>query len=68
VGPCEGISGADQLWISRYILKRVGEQFGVIVSFDPKPIPGDWNGSGNDAQLLYGQPSHLSCMISGYRL
>jgi glutamine synthetase len=24
----------------------VAEDFGVCVSFDPKPIPGDWNGSG----------------------
>ena len=29
--------------ICRY---RVCEDFGVCVSFDPKPIPGDWNGSG----------------------
>jgi glutamine synthetase len=32
--------------MSRYILYRVGEMFNVIVSFDPKPIPGDWNGAG----------------------
>ncbi|OQS00055.1 glutamine synthetase [Thraustotheca clavata] len=46
VGPCTGIDAGDQLWISRYILLRVCEDFGVIVSFDPKPIPGDWNGAG----------------------
>lgn len=28
------------------MLQRVCEDFGVIVSFDPKPISGDWNGSG----------------------
>ncbi|CAM9453961.1 unnamed protein product, partial [Ascophyllum nodosum] len=32
--------------MSRYLLQRVCEQFGVIVSLDPKPIPGDWNGAG----------------------
>ena len=32
--------------MSRYLLVRVAEQFGIIVSFDPKPIPGDWNGAG----------------------
>lgn len=32
--------------MSRYLLLRVCEDFGVIVSFDPKPIPGDWNGAG----------------------
>ena len=30
----------------RYILERVAEDFGVVVSFDPKPIDGDWNGAG----------------------
>lgn len=46
VGPCEGIESGDQLTISRYIMKRVCEDFGVVVSFDPKPISGDWNGAG----------------------
>ena len=32
--------------ISRYILHRVAEEFGIVVSLDPKPIPGDWNGAG----------------------
>jgi len=36
----------DQLWVARFILHRVAEDFGVVVSFDPKPIPGDWNGAG----------------------
>lgn len=46
VGPCEGIEMGDQLWIARYILQRVSEDFGIISSLDPKPIEGDWNGAG----------------------
>jgi len=46
VGPSEGISAGDHLFISRYLLLRVAELFGVVISFDPKPIPGDWNGAG----------------------
>ena len=46
VGPCTGIESGDQLIISRYLLIRVCELFGLRVSFDPKPIPGDWNGAG----------------------
>ena len=46
VGPCEGIQMGDHLWMSRYILHRVAEDFGVVVTFDPKPMPGDWNGAG----------------------
>jgi glutamine synthetase len=46
VGPCEGIDAGDHLWMGRYILHRVAEEFGIVVTFDPKPITGDWNGAG----------------------
>jgi glutamine synthetase len=46
VGPCEGIQMGDHLWMARFLLNRVAEEYGVIVSFDPKPMPGDWNGAG----------------------
>jgi len=46
VGPCEGISMGDDLWMARFLLHRVAEDFHIAVSFDPKPIPGDWNGAG----------------------
>ncbi|MCJ1282759.1 glutamate--ammonia ligase [Xylographa opegraphella] len=46
VGPCEGIELGDHLWMSRFLLARVAEEFGAKVSFAPKPIPGDWNGAG----------------------
>jgi glutamine synthetase len=46
VGPCEGIDMGDQLWMARFLLYRVAEDFGVVVSLDPKPMPGNWNGAG----------------------
>lgn len=46
IGPSEGITMGDDLWISRYLLHRVAEDFGVDISLDPKPIHGDWNGAG----------------------
>merc|ERR1712107_370805 len=46
VGPTEGIDMGDDLWVARYILQRFGEDFGVVVTFDPKPMVGDWNGAG----------------------
>jgi len=46
VGPCEGITMGDDLWMARYFLHRVAEDFGVCVTLDPKPIRGDWNGAG----------------------
>jgi glutamine synthetase len=36
----------DQLWLARFLLHRIAEDFGVKVSVHPKPIPGDWNGAG----------------------
>lgn len=36
----------DELWVARYLLTRVAEQWGVKVSFHPKPLQGDWNGAG----------------------
>jgi glutamine synthetase len=46
VGTCNGIEVGDHLWMARYLLARVAEYYGVDVNFDPKPISGDWNGSG----------------------
>jgi glutamine synthetase len=46
IGPVTPVNGSDQLWISRYILNRVAEEHGVNVSYHPKPVTGDWNGSG----------------------
>jgi len=46
VGPCEGIEMGDHLWMARYLLERVAEDFGIDVTFHPKPIKGDWNGAG----------------------
>ena len=45
-----GVLGAveigDQLWVARWLLERIAEEFDVEVSFDAKPIKGDWNGAG----------------------
>lgn len=46
IGPCTGIAAGDEMMVSRYILQRVCEDFGVFCTLDPKPIDGDWNGAG----------------------
>jgi len=46
VGPCEGIEMGDHLWMARYLLERVAEDFGVSITYQPKPLSGDWNGQG----------------------
>ena len=42
----KGIKAADDLWVSRYLLYKIAEEFGVGVNLHPKPKTGDWNGSG----------------------
>lgn len=37
---------ADELWIARWMLHRIAEDFDVVVTFDAKPMAGDWNGAG----------------------
>ncbi|BAT81272.1 hypothetical protein VIGAN_03095700 [Vigna angularis var. angularis] len=46
IGPSAGISACDDLWVARYILERITEIAGVVLSFDPQPIKGDWNCAG----------------------
>ncbi len=41
-----GIDMGDELWMARYLLLRLAELYNIEVTFDPKPIPGDWNGAG----------------------
>jgi glutamine synthetase len=43
---CDALTVADDVWVARYLLNRVGELHGVHVSLDNKPLKGDWNGAG----------------------
>lgn len=37
IGPCVGIDAGDQLWVSRWILERVSEDYNVSIEWAPKP-------------------------------
>jgi len=42
----------DQIWVSRYLLERTAEQYGVYIEYHPKPLGAtDWNGSGMHANF-----------------
>ena len=45
-GGVEALDVADHLWIARWLLQRIAEDFGITISFAPKPQTGDWNGAG----------------------
>lgn len=36
----------DHHWLATWLLYRLGEMFEINISFDNKPIKGDWNGAG----------------------
>jgi glutamine synthetase len=44
-------AAGDQLWVARYMLERIAEEFGIRINLEPKPVPGDWNGSGMHANF-----------------
>ena len=46
IGPCVGIEEGDHLWIARYLLVLIAEKHNISIDFEPKPLVGDWNGSG----------------------
>jgi len=46
VGPLGPLDVSDQLWVARWLLYRVAEEFGISATLDPKPVKGDWNGAG----------------------
>ncbi|UII29216.1 glutamine synthetase beta-grasp domain-containing protein [Fulvivirga maritima] len=41
----------DQVWIARYLLERTAEKYGLAINWHPKPLKGDWNGSGMHANF-----------------
>jgi glutamine synthetase len=41
----------DEIWVARYLLERTAEKYGVAIELHPKPIRGDWNGSGMHANF-----------------
>jgi glutamine synthetase len=46
IGPATTLEAGDHLWVARWILYRLGEDYGINASLDPKPVRGDWNGAG----------------------
>ena len=46
IGPLNPVDVADQIWVARWLLYRIGEEFDIAATLDPKPVAGDWNGAG----------------------
>jgi glutamine synthetase len=46
IGPVGSLEVADETWLARWLLYRLGEEYGVSATLHPKPVKGDWNGAG----------------------
>lgn len=48
IGPADPLTVADDLIIARYLLNRIAEDYGIVVSLHPKPAGEgkNWNGAG----------------------
>jgi glutamine synthetase len=40
------VTVSDHLWIARWLLYRIGEEYDITAKLHPKPVKGDWNGAG----------------------
>jgi len=46
IGPAGVTEAGDHMYVARWLLKRIAEDYDVVVSFAAKPAKGDWNGAG----------------------
>ncbi len=44
-------NAGDQVWVARFLCERNAEKWGVSINLHPKPVKGDWNGSGMHANF-----------------
>ena len=46
IGPLGPVEVADQVWMARWLLYRIAEDYDISAHLMPKPVKGDWNGAG----------------------
>ena len=46
IGPVGAPEIGDHIWVARWLLYRIAEDYNISATLDPKPVKGDWNGAG----------------------
>ena len=46
IGAADALTVSDHLYVARWLLHRIAEDFDIVISFAAKPMKGDWNGAG----------------------
>ena len=51
IGPLDPVTVGDHLWMARWLLYRLAEDYDISAHLNPKPVEGDWNGAGMHANF-----------------
>ena len=46
IGADDPLRISDDLWIARWLMEKLCDKYDVVVTLNPKPEDGDWNGAG----------------------
>ena len=46
IGAADALTVSDHMYVARWLLHRIAEDYDIVISFDAKPMKGDWNGAG----------------------
>ena len=46
IGAADALTVSDHMYVARWLLHRIAEDYDIVVSFAAKPQKGDWNGAG----------------------
>jgi glutamine synthetase len=62
----------DDMIIARFLLALIAEKYEVVVNLDPRPIRGDWNGSGMHSNFSFdylrdvGGQAYIEALCEGF--